>query len=184
MKKILFALLFVINSAHAAFMIDTMTGFTTTTDSKTTTNTSDVSNHIFIGASLGARQRAYIGQNITIFNHQIKQTTTDKINTLELGPRFTYFFTDENVFYVTLGWNPYAKGKRTVSSITEEISGYALLAGLGAELKINRNFHIGGSLNYHSLNISKAISASNVATTVSDKYSSLMPMINLSFRFH
>ncbi|MDD4974615.1 MAG: outer membrane beta-barrel protein [Bacteriovorax sp.] len=183
MNKILLASLFFINTAHAAFMIDTMSGYSSSTDSKTTTDISDVSNHIYIGASLGVKQKFFIGQNITLFTHQLKAATTNKVNTLELGPRLTYFFSEENVFYGTLGWNPYAKGKRTVSSVTDDISGYGLLVGLGAEVKINRNFHIGGSLNYHRLSISKAISASNVATSVSDTYSSLMPMINLSFRF-
>lgn len=183
MNKIILALFFIANSANAAFMIDTTSGFFTTSDSKTTTDTSDMSNHIFIGASLGSKQQAYLGQNITLYSHQIKTTSTNKVNTLELGPRFTYFFSEDNVFYTTIGWNPYAKGKRTVNGVTEDISGFALLGGIGAELKINKNFHIGGSINYHSLSISKAISASNVATTVSNKYNTLMPMINLSFRF-
>ena len=183
MKSFFFAFLSFVNIAHATFMIDTNSGFATSTDSKTQADISDTTNHIFIGASIGSKQRAFIGQNITIFSHQLKSTSTDKIDTLELGPRLTYFFDQDNVFYTTLGWNPYAKGKRTVSNATEDISGYALLAGLGAELKINKSFHIGGSLNYHSLNISKSIDSSNVATTVSDTYTSLMPMLNLSFRF-
>ncbi len=176
-------LIFLMNTANAAFMFDTMSGFTTTSDSKTTTDTSDVTNHLFIGASLGARQRTFIGQNVTFFTHQVKKTTTDKVSTLELGPRVTWFFNDENVFYVSLGWNPYAKGTRTINGTTEDISGFSLLGSLGAEVKINKNFHIGGSLNYHSLKISKAISAANVATSVSDTYNSMMPMLNLSFRF-
>ena len=183
MKKILWSLFFVSNITHAAFMLNTMTGFSTSSDSKTTTDISDMSNHIFLGASLGTRQNFFIGQNITIFTHQLKATTTNKINTMELGPRIVYFLSEENVFYGTLGWNPYAKGKRTIGSATDEISGYGLLAGLGAEVKINRNFHIGGSLNYHSLSITKSINASNVATVESQTYTSLMPMINLSLRF-
>lgn len=187
MKKLTLLLFFLLvlltNAAHAAFMIDTMSGFFTTSDSKTSTNTSDTSNHIFVGASLGARQQFFIGQNITLFSHQVKKTTTDKVSTTELGPRFTYFFSEDNVFYTSLGWNPYAKGKRTVNSVTEDISGYSFLASLGAEMKINKNFHIGGSLNYHSLKISKAINSANQASTVSNSYSSMMPMINLSFRF-
>jgi hypothetical protein len=184
MKQLLFTFsLLMTCSSEAAFIIDTNTGFTTSSDSKTSTKTSDVSNYFFLGASVGAKQRAYIGQNIGLFTHQITSTTTDKVSTLELGPRLTYFFTEENVFYTTLGWNPYAKGSRTVAGTAEDISGYSFLVGLGAEVKINRNFHIGGSLNYHTLNITKAIDANNVATTVSDKYNSLMPMLNLSFRF-
>lgn len=183
MKQLFLASIFLINTAHAAFMFDTMSGFTTTSDSKTNTSTSDITNHIFIGASIGQKQRTFIGQNITFFNHQIKNSSTDKVSTMELGPRLTYFLSEENVFYISLGWNPYAKGTRTVSSVTEDISGYSLLGSIGAEVKINKNFHIGGSLNYHSLNISKAINSSNQATTVSDSYTSMMPMLNLSFRF-
>jgi hypothetical protein len=183
MKKNLLAIFFLMNTAHAAFLIDTMTGYSSSTDSKTSTNINDTSNHIFIGASIGSKERLFVGQNITIFTQQVKTSTTNKINTLELGPRLTYFFSEGNIFYGTLGWNPYAKGKRTVSGTSEEISGYGLLAGVGAEVKINRNFHIGGSLNYKTLNISKAISSSNAATNVTDSYTSLMPMLNLSFRF-
>ena len=187
MKKIILASIMLVpvffNTANAAFMFETMSGFTTTSDSKTTTDTSDITNHIFIGASIGAKQRAFIGQNITFFSHEVKAATTNKVSTMELGPRFTYFLSDDNVFYISLGWNPYAKGTRTTGSTTEDISGYSLLGSLGAEVKINKNFHIGGSINYHSLNISKAISSSNQATTVSDSYSSIMPMLNLSFRF-
>lgn len=182
-KKILVTTFVFMNSAHAAFMIDTMTGYSSSSDSKTTTDVSGISNHIFIGASLGSRQRLFVGQNITLFTHEIKTSTTNKVSTLELGPRLTYFFNEGNVFYGTLGWNPYAKGTRTIGSETEEISGYGLLVGLGAEVKINRNFHIGGSLNYNSLNISKSISSANVAKEVTDSYTSLMPMLNLSFRF-
>jgi hypothetical protein len=186
MKKLLFVSLLSVfaSNANASFIIDTMTGFFTTSDSKTNADTSDLANHTFIGASIDHRQKFYIGNNFTFFSHQIKGSTTNKVNTFELGPRATYFFSEENTFYVTLGWNPYAKGSRTVSGTQEDISGYAFLAGLGVEVKINRNFYVGGSLNYHTLNITKAISSSNVASTASDKYNSMMPMINLSLRFH
>lgn len=180
---ILFAISLMASSVQAAFMINTMTGYSSSSDSKTTTDISDLANHVFIGASIGQKQQLFVGQNVTLFTHQLKTSDTDKVNTLELGPRLVYFFDTSNVFYGTFAWNPYAKGKRTVSSVTEEISGYGLLVGLGAEVKINRNFHIGGSINYKSLNISKSISSSNVATEVSDTYTSLMPMLNLSFRF-
>ena len=182
-KKTLTIIVFLMNSAHAAFMINTMTGYTSSNDSKTTTDISGISNHVFIGASIGSRDRLFVGQNISNFTHEIKTSSTNKVNTLELGPRLTYFFNEGNVFYLTLGWNPYAKGKRTIGSEVEEISGYGLLGGLGAEVKVNRYFHIGGSLNYKSLSISKSINSANIVTSVSDSYTSLMPMINLSFRF-
>lgn len=183
MIKYLLLLNFLINTSHAAFMIDTNTSYSSSNDTKTKAALSDMSNHIFIGASLGAKQQLYVGQNVTSFTHQLKTTSTDKINTLELGPRLIYFFTDENVFYATLGWNPYAKGKRTVSGSTDQISGFGLLGGIGAELKINRNFHVGASFTYKSLNISESINSSNVAKKESNTYTTMMPMLNLSFRF-
>jgi len=184
MKKIIFLILFVTQSAHAAFLIENTSSFTSSTDSKTSTSLSDLSNHLFIGASIGSKQQTFIGQNISYLTGQIQSTATNKINTLELGPKIIYFFSEDNVFYTALGWNPYAKGTRTVSGVSSEVSGWAYLASLGAELKINRSFHIGASLNYHSLSITKSISSSNVATTTSDAYTSLMPMINFSLHFH
>ncbi len=183
MKKNLIALWFFMNTAQAAFLISTNSSFTSSSDAYTSTKLSDMSNHLFFGASIGSKQKTFIGQNVSILTSQIQTTTTNKITTLELGPRVIHYFTEENVFYATLGWNPYAKGTRTVAATSEEISGWAYFAGIGAELKINRSFHIGASLNYHSLNITKSIDTSNVATTVSNNYTSLLPMINLSLRF-
>ena len=47
-KKTLTIIVFLMNSAHAAFMINTMTGYTSSNDSKTTTDISGISNHVFI----------------------------------------------------------------------------------------------------------------------------------------
>jgi hypothetical protein len=185
MKKLLLSLLAIYAStAHAGFMIETMSGFNSSSDSNTSTTITDSSNHIFVAASLGQKARLYIGQNISLISQQIKTTNTNKISTTELGPRMTYFFSDDNMFYFTAAWNPYAKGTRTVSSVSSDISGWSYLAGLGAELKVNRAFKIGGSLNYHALNVTKSIDSSNVATEVSHSYTSLMPMINLCLSFH
>ena len=183
MKKILFLFVFIIQSAQAAFLIQGTSSFTSSTDSKTSTSLSDISNHFFVGASIGSNQQTFIGQNITSFSGQVKKTNTDKINTLELGPKVIYFFSEDHVFYTSLGWNPYAKGKRSVSGVNSEISGWAYLASIGAELKINRNFHIGASFNYHSLKLTKSISDNNVASTTNDTSTSIMPMINFSFHF-
>jgi hypothetical protein len=184
MKKLLLTLIAIFaTTAQAGFMIETMSGYNSSTDSNTSTTITDTNNHIFVAASLGQRARLYIGQNISLISQQIKTTNTDKISTTELGPRMTYFFSDDNMFYFTAAWNPYAKGKRTVANVDTDISGWSYLAGLGAELKVNRVLKIGGSLNYHALNITKSIDSSNVATEVSHSYTSLMPMINLCLAF-
>jgi hypothetical protein len=51
MKSFFFAFLSFVNIAHATFMIDTNSGFATSTDSKTQADISDMTNHIFIGAN-------------------------------------------------------------------------------------------------------------------------------------
>ncbi len=167
----------------ADFKIDTNTGFNTYSDGGTDYTFSDTTNHIFLGASFGAKTQLYIGQNVTIFSNEFKTATTTKINTLELGPRVTYYFNTDKTIFTTVAWNPYAKGKRTtLTGTTEEISGYGLLAGLGYELKLSRNFFLGASLMYHSLNVSESV-VNSVATKVSQSYTSITPMINLSLRF-
>ncbi len=185
MKKILFLLFFISTSSQAAFVIETMSGYSSSTNkTATTTTVSDVHNHFFVGASLGQKQRAYIGQNISLISQSIKTATENKFSTTELGPKFTYYFSDENVFYVSFAWNPYAKGTRTTAGIAEDISGWSYMATYGAALKISNSFHLGVSLNYHALNVTEKVNASNVTSKITDSYTSLMPMITLSFRFH
>lgn len=184
MKYFLIIPLFLINNANAAFYINTMSGYSTSTDSKTASSASNTSNHLFIGSGLGIKQHVFIGQNITISSQEIKLATTNKLSITELGPKLIWYFDDDNVFFTSLIWNPYAKGSRIIDGVSEDISGTSYLIALGAELKINNNFHMGGSFNYKSLVISKSINASNVASVVSNTYASINPMINLSFRFH
>lgn len=183
-QKIFLALMFLISrAAMADFKIDVNTGFNSYTDGATKFEFGDVTNHIFLGASIGSRDQLYIGQNITLFSNDYKTSTTTNVSTMELGPRLTYYFSTDKTVYLTLAWNPYAKGDRTtLAGTTEEISGSGLLAGLGYELKLTKNFFLGASLMYHSLSVTKA-EVNNVSTEVSEKYSSITPMINLCLRF-
>lgn len=170
-------------TAMADFKIDLNTGFNSYTDGATKFEFADTTNHIFIGASIGTRDQLYIGQNISIFSNVYKTSAETKISTLELGPRMTYYFSTDRTVFVTLAWNPYAKGERTtLTGTTEEISGSSLLAGIGYELKMTKNFFLGASLMYHSLSISKA-EANNISTEVSESYTAMTPMITLSLRF-
>ena len=184
MKKIIILLLTIFASnVHAGFMLQTMSGYNSSSDSNTSTTITDTHNHVYVAAGIGQRSRLYIGQNISIISQQLKTTNTNKISTTELGPRITLFFNDENTFYFTAAWNPYAKGKRTVANVETDISGWSYLAGMGAELKVSRILKIGASVNYHALNVTKSINSANVATELTDSYTSLMPMINLCLSF-
>ena len=184
MKKLLLTFFMFSSVANAAFIIDTNTGYYTSSDAKTSSSVTDMNNSIFIGASLGQRQTFFLGQNISLVSQEVKTASSNKISTTELGPRLIYFLSEAGVFYVTFAWNPYAKGTRSLGTADETISGWSYSGGLGAQVKINRNFNIGVCLNYRSLTVTETTNASKVTSTVSNAYSSMMPMINFSLRFH
>jgi hypothetical protein len=184
MKKIIVLLFFIASSAQAAFLIETMSGYSSNTNTTASeTSSSDIHNHLLIGASIGQKQRFYIGQNISIISQSIKNSGENKYSSTELGPRLTYYFNDENVYYVSMGWNPYAKGTVSVSGVSDKFSGWSYMGTLGAAVKINNNFHLGVSLNYHTLSVTEKVNSSNVTSKVSETYNSMMPMITLSLRF-
>jgi hypothetical protein len=181
--SILFILLFlVVFEAHAKFEVSTSSGYASGSDGKTNNSFSDMTNHIFLGASVDSKEKLIIGQNISLVSSQIKTTNTDKLSTTELGPKITYYFNDDKNFYVGVAWNPYAKGTRTAAGVSADISGWSYLATTGVLMKMSGNFLLGASINYHSLSVTKAI-VSTTASTVSNSYSSIMPMINICFRF-
>lgn len=184
MKKFIFifALLGMANLAHAKFEIQTSTGYTSSTDGKTNNAFSDMTNHIFLGASFDSKEKIIIGQNVSLISGQFKTDTTDKLSTMELGPKLTYYINNDKTFFTSFTWNPYAKGTRTAAGVAEDISGWSYLFAIGAVSKLGNNFYLGASLNYHSLSITKSISGTT-ATTESSAYTSLMPMLNISLRF-
>lgn len=185
MIKKVFCLLVLLtaSSASASWLIGLNSGYHSSTDGNTKFEFSDMTNHGFIGASIGSKDQLYLGQNFSYQSKTYKTSTSDEISTMELGPRLNYYFNTEKTILLILAWNPYAKGTRSASGgATQDISGWSYLTGLGYEIKLNRSFYLGASLIYHCLNISK-YEINNASTEVSQAYTSLMPMINMSFRF-
>ena len=183
--KILISLLFLVLClpAHADWMMATNTGFHSSTDGNSSYKFSDMINHVFVGASIGTKAQLFIGQNVTYQTTTFTTSTTSKITTLELGPRINYYFNNDKTILMVLAWNPYAKGSRTtVTGASQDVSGYSFLAGLGYEIKLNRNFYLGASIMYYSLTVTKS-ETNNTSTEVSEAYSIVTPMINMSFRF-
>lgn len=182
-KMFLFLSVFFSTCAHAEFLININSGYHANSDGNTKYTFNDLTNHAFIGASLGSKDQLFLGQNITKLSTSYKTATTTEISTLEVGPRITYYFNDTKTILFTLAWNPYAKGTRTtLAGVNQDISGSSFLTGLGYEIKLANKFFLGASLMYHSLSVSKA-EANNVSTEVSESYTSITPMISMCFRF-
>jgi hypothetical protein len=184
MKKIILIItcLMISTYAQAKFEVHGATGFNSNTDGKTKNSFTDMTYIMFIGASVDNKEKWLIGPSVSSVSTTYKLTTTDKLATTEIGSRLMYFFNEERNFFISVTWNPYASGKRTATSVEAEISGWSYLATFGALMKTNSNFLLGGSLNYHSMAVSKG-TVGTTTTKESTTYSSVMPMLNLAYRF-
>lgn len=141
---------------------------------------------LYVAASFNQSNRVYFGQNVMMVNREMKSTgggQADTISLMELGPKLLIFFNESNTFGIALGWNPYAKGSRTRSGATEDVSGSSMVGAIVIQAKITKKFYVGASLNYHSVTIAEATDTDNTTTEVSHSYTTIYPMFDLSFRF-
>ncbi len=185
MKLLIAIVIFVfvfLSNANASFISSWQAGYSSHSENKTNLAFNDMTNHFFLGAGIGSKEQLFFGQNISSVTEEYKTPNSTKISTLDLGPRINWYFNDEKTILVHLAWNPYAKGTRVSSGASSDISGWSYLVGFGYELKITKNFYMGGSINYRNLSVTKS-ELNNVSTTESTSYTSITPMLNLSFRF-
>lgn len=171
-------------NTHAGFLVDLSANYHSDEDDVETFSYSKMDYRGFLAANLDSKGKLYFGQNISQFGREYKNgATTGKYSVLELGPRFQYYFSGDRSFYMAAAWNPYVKGSRTVSSEETDISGSSYFINFGWQLKISRSFALGASINYHSISITKETDSDNVETDVTNSYSQIYPMIEISLRF-
>lgn len=184
MTKILLILFFIFSfQVHARFEVQTSSGYDSYTDGKSKNTFSNMTNHLFIGASLDTKQKLLIGNNVSQMSIGLKSTNNDTYSVLEVGPKILYYLDEEYLFYTAIAWNPYVKGDRKVAgAASEKISGWGYLATFGASMKVNRNFAMGFSINYHAMSITESV-VDTTATKVSNSYNTIMPMVNFTLRF-
>lgn len=176
-------LIFLSHIVWARFEIQTSSGYDTYSDGKSKNTFSNMSNHLFIGASLDLKQKLLIGNNISQVSIGLKTTNNDSFSVLEVGPKVLYYFDEDYLFYTAIAWNPYVKGDRKVAgAASETISGWGYVATFGASMKVNRNFAMGFSINYHAISITESV-VNTTASDVSESYSTIMPMVNFTLRF-
>lgn len=170
MKRILLAALLVLGTtvAKADILFDASVFYDSTTVDNTDYTKKE--GHLFIAMPVAVKEQLYFGPNFIITSNQSSGGAT---GTTEIGPRINYYFNQDKTFLLMLAWNPYVK----IDNVSDEVSAWSYLAGIGYEMKVNTNFFIGASLVYHSMT-----QKNDTANTVIET-STVRPMINFSFRF-
>ncbi|MBT3584128.1 MAG: outer membrane beta-barrel protein [Halobacteriovoraceae bacterium] len=171
---------------QAAFMFNVSTFYFTDSDNAGTTNFSytRMNNNIFLGASMGKKEQFFFGVSyMMITRSNSNGSDTDEVSTTEIGPTFLYYFNKDRNWYVSGGWLPFAKGDRTLTGVSEDIDGSGLHGAFGYQVKFSKHFYLGASINYHSTSITESIDSANTKSDVSNSYSTIMPMFDLSIRF-
>ncbi len=182
MKKIIFILILLPSLAHANFMFQY--GLNYSGEKDTTTNKdydkSRTFNKIFLGASVNGKKTLFLGWNLNSWSSTLKTNSIeDSYSMTEMGPRVVYFFTENYTTYVTVEWNPYAKGSREKASTSSDVSGSSTSVGLGYRFKLGRNIGLGAGIHYHSLALAEEEINSSV-NNISDKVTNIMPMLEFT----
>jgi len=96
-----------------------------------------------------------------------------------MGPRLYWYLNDTQNFYITAGWNPYARGKRQKASVSKDVQGSSFDVGLGYRFKLSRLWGLGAGIHYHSLSLNEEKLA-QTETSISDTVGHMMPMLELT----
>lgn len=135
---------------------------------------------VFLAASLNGNKTLFFGWNINSWSSSLtKNSDEETYKMLEMGPRLTYFFSEERRWYATVEWSPYAKGDRDKTGTSAEISGSSIGIGAGYKFKVSRLIGLGAGLHYHTLSL-KEEKIGTTENTISDKITNIMPMLELT----
>ena len=138
----------------------------------------------FIGAAINKSGTFYFGQNVVSFSRNYTEGGLSyTYSTLELGPRFAYYFDAQKTWVLTAIWNPFAQGTRTNATVVDEIKGSSMEFGFGYQVKLSKSVSLGVIMTYHALSITTITDTANLETTVAQTYTSIYPMFSLSMRF-
>lgn len=142
--------------------------------------TSRTFHKVFLGAAINGKKTLFFGWNINSWNSSLTKVSDEETyKMLEMGPRLTYFFSEDYRTYITAEWNPYAKGDRDKTGVSSEISGSSMGFGVGYRFKLSRLVGLGAALHYHSLGL-KEEKVDSTENDVTDKITNVMPMLELT----
>ncbi len=173
-------------SSHAGFVFNTTTFYNTSEDDADGASYSTLKNHFFAGATFLSNNNMAIGWDYATWTREVKgssSATASDLSLTEMGPRIIFYMGQNKNFFVSFNWNPLVEGDRTLSTgVSEEITGSSLYGSVGYQAKLSKKFFFGGSLNYHTVSISKA-TVNSTESDVSHSYTDIYPALDFGMRF-
>lgn len=133
MKKLLFYCLFLSTAAHANFLFNYNLNYSTQSEAGSITSSNSRTFHKgYLAGSTNRSETFFIGWNINSWSLNRDLSGVEaKYSTLEMGPRFTWFTSQNYNLYFTFEWNPYVKGSRDAAGANVDLSGSSLGFGVG-----------------------------------------------------
>jgi hypothetical protein len=185
MRIFLFILAFIPLESHAVLLLKYGLNYSTQTDGSTSAgyDSNRTFHKAFAGASVNGKKTLFFGWNINSWSSSFapESGNEDSYSLLEMGPRVIWFTNENYNLYLSAGWNPYAKGTREKGGTSRDIqSGSSLDFAVGYRFRLGRNFGFGAGIHYHSLSITEE-KVSTTTSEVSDTFSNIMPMLELTF---
>jgi hypothetical protein len=173
-------------SSQAAFLVSSNINYQSSKDESVEQTSENSLNYIKfqLAASINKSNTLFIGWNINSWSKTVKYGTgaEDEYSLLEMGPKFTWFTSDEYRFYFAFEYNPYSKGTRNIAGSERNTDGSSTGYGIGYRLRITKSFALGASL----YQMTTTVDTDTVTTTTTergDKLTFMLPMLELSFNF-
>lgn len=173
-------------AVQAKLAFELSNNYTSDEDDASNFSFSKLDSRVFLGASLDKQHKIFFGQSLMMTSRSLKPSgrgEEDTVSVTELGPRFSYYSGEgKGGALFSLAWNPYAKGDRKVAGVQEDISGWSYFLSVGYLIKLSKNVFLGATYNYHVLNVTKSTDTANLETELSQTYTTIYPMLEVSFR--
>lgn len=172
------------STGQAAFLLNYGLNYSAETDSTSNASyqQSKVFHKAFIGASVNGAKTLFFGWNINSWNTNLKfdSGNRDTYSLLEMGPRLIWYTNENYNLYVSAEWNPYTRGNRDKEGSNRKIqAGNSLGLGIGYRFRLNKVLGFGAGIHYHTLNLTEE-KVGTTTNNLNDKFSNLMPMLELS----
>ena len=185
--KLLFLLFFILLTprlSEAGLVLQYSGGYTTYSNDFDELNFSRMLNAFYLGASVGRKTQFMIGPSYTMWNQSHTNSDGDEslMSMTEFGATLLIYLTKAQTWKVTATYCMSVNGSRKVGETEEILKGSAMRFGFGYHAPITETFALGLNLGYQITTLTSSI-VENEETEISQKYSQMLPMLELAWRY-